>query len=199
MQLPESWTERLPFLESLEEDWQRVPRGALVIWIIFYAYFLIGYASNWELPRLIDLVFVPVHEGGHVIFGWFGQFLAVAGGTITQLAAPFLLGTYFAFRRQPQGVAFCFFFFFQQFIPIAAYMSDARAMALPLLSLGGGDDVIHDWNFMLTKLGLLAHDTQLASATRIIGWLGMFAVVIWFLIKGLKSWQAKDPNRSLAF
>lgn len=185
MWLPESWTERLPLLGALEEDWQPVRRAALTAWLIFYAFVFYELMSDGAFPKFMNLVFVPVHEGGHLLFGWFGQFIAVAGGTFLQLAAPAMLATYFAFRRQPQGVTFCTFFFFQQFSPIATYMADARAQELPLLTVGSGDDVIHDWNYLFGKLGLLAHDTQIASAMRVVGWLGMLATVAWFVRRGL--------------
>jgi hypothetical protein len=187
MRLPESWTERLPFLESLEEDWHPIPRIALWVWIGFYAAFFWGLAAGWNFPHLMDLVFVPVHEGGHLLFRWFGEFISVAGGTFLQLAAPFALAVYFVFRRQAQGVAFCLFFLFEQFLPIATYMADARAQELPLLTVGDSDDVIHDWNYLLGKLGLLAHDTQIASVVRVVGWLGMIATVFWLIRKGWKS------------
>lgn len=191
MLLPESWTERLPFLGALEDDWQPVPRVALIAWLIFYAFVFYELISGGEFPKYMDLVFVPVHEGGHLLFAWFGQFIAVAGGTFLQLAAPAMLAIYFAFRRQPQGVTFCMFFFFQQFSPIATYMADARAQELPLLTVGSGDDVIHDWNYLFGKMGLLAHDTQIASAVRVIGWLGMLATVAWFVRRGLA--QTEKP------
>jgi hypothetical protein len=191
--LPESWTERLPFLSALEDDWQPVPRYALIGWSIFYAFVLYELLSGGDFPKYMDGVFVPVHEGGHIIFGWFGQFIAVAGGTFLQLAAPAMLAIYFAFRRQPQGVTFCMFFFFEQFGPIATYMADARAQELPLLTVGSGDDVIHDWNYLFGKLGVLAHDTQIASAMRVIGWLGMLAIVAWFVWRGLT--QTAPPAR----
>jgi hypothetical protein len=184
MRLPESWTERLPFLESLEEDWRPIPRIVLWIWIVFYAACLWGLAAGWEFPRMIDLVFIPVHEGGHLLFRWFGEFISVAGGTFLQLAAPFALAVYFAFRRQAQAAAFCLFFFFEQFLPIATYMADARAQELPLLTVGDADYVIHDWNYLFGKLGLLAHDTQIATAMRVAGWLGMIATVVWLVRKG---------------
>ena len=193
MLLPESWTERLPFLGALEDDWQRVPRVALIAWSIFYAFVLYELMSGGEFPKYMDLVFIPVHEGGHLVFGWFGQFIAVAGGTFLQLAAPAMLAIYFAFRRQPQGVTFCMFFLFEQFGPIATYMADARAQDLPLLTVGSGDDVIHDWNYLFGKLGVLAHDTQIASAMRVIGWLGMLATIAWFVWRGMA--QSAPPAR----
>jgi hypothetical protein len=191
--LPESWTERLPFLSALEDDWQPVPRYALIGWSIFYAFVLYELMSGGDFPKYMDGVFVPVHEGGHLIFGWLGEFIAVAGGTFLQLAAPAMLAIYFAFRRQPQGVTFCIFFFFEQFGPIATYMADARAQELPLLTVGSGDNVIHDWNYLFGKLGVLAHDTQIASAMRVIGWLGMLGIVAWFVWRGLH--QTAPPAR----
>jgi hypothetical protein len=191
--LPESWTERLPFLNALEDDWQPVPRYALIGWSIFYAFVLYELMSGGDFPKYMNGVFVPVHEGGHLIFGWFGEFIAVAGGTFLQLAAPAMLAIYFAFRRQPQGVTFCMFFFFEQFGPIATYMADARAQDLPLLTVGSGDNVIHDWNYLFGKLGLLAHDTQIASAMRVIGWLGMLGIVAWFVWRGMT--QTAPPAR----
>ncbi len=191
--LPESWTERLPFLSALEDDWQPVPRYALIGWSIFYAFVLYELMSGGDFPKYMDGVFVPVHEGGHLIFGWFGEFIAVAGGTFLQLAAPAMLAIYFAFRRQPQGVTFCIFFFFEQFGPIATYMADARAQELPLLTVGSGDNVIHDWNYLFGKLGVLAHDTQIASAMRVIGWLGMLGIVAWLVWRGLH--QTAPPAR----
>jgi hypothetical protein len=191
--LPESWTERLPFLGALEDDWQPVPRYALTGWSIFYAFVLYELMSGGNFPKYMDLVFIPVHEGGHIIFGWFGEFISVAGGTFLQLAAPAMLAIYFVFRRQPQGVTFCMFFFFEQFGPIATYMADARARELPLLTVGSGDDVIHDWNYLFGKLGVLAHDTQIASTMRVIGWLGMLGIVAWFVWRGLN--QTAPPAR----
>jgi hypothetical protein len=190
VQLPESWTERLPILERLEEDWQPVPRWALILAVAFYAIILLDVGRGGDL---FGLVFLPVHEGGHLLFGWFaalfpvstGEFIMVAGGTAMQLGAPVMLAIYFAFRRQALGVAFCIFFFCQQFLPIAIYMADARSMELPLVTVGDTDNVVHDWNYLFGKLHLLDHDTQIASLMRIIGWIGMLATVAWLLRRGL--------------
>jgi hypothetical protein len=181
MRLPESLTDRLPFLEALEEPWDPIPKAALGAWLIFYSLFLFQVARGQGLLLLMDGVFVPIHEGGHLLFRMLGEFMMVAGGTILQLLVPVLLASYFILHRQAQGVAFCLFFMFEQFLPIATYMADARAQELPLLSIGGGEDVIHDWNYLFDKLGLLDHDIQIAGFVRFIGWLGMIGVVVWLL------------------
>jgi hypothetical protein len=185
MRFPESWTERLPVLEELEEDWEPVPRAALVAWIIFYALFLYQAARGTGILLLMDGVFVPIHEGGHLLFRWGGEFIGIAGGTFLQLFVPFALAVYFLFRRQSQGVAFCLFFFFEQFLPIATYMADARAMDLPLLTVGDTEYVIHDWNYLFGKLGVLQHDIHIATFVRMVGWLGMIAVFVWLIWRGV--------------
>ncbi|MGA7919844.1 MAG: hypothetical protein WCA38_09235 [Candidatus Acidiferrales bacterium] len=183
--IPDSWIERFPVLEELEQNWEPVPRAALALWVAFYSLFVYQCARGSGVLLLMDGVFVPIHEGGHLLFRWAGEFVSVAGGTFLQLFVPFALAVYFFFRRQSQGVAFCLFFFFEQFLPIATYMADARAQDLPLTTVGDSDDVIHDWNYMFGKFGLLPRDIEIASAVRFIGWLGMIAVAIWLIWRGL--------------
>ena len=45
--------------------------------------------------------------------------------------------------------------------------------------------MIHDWNYLFGKLGFWNMTSQIASAVRFIGWLGMIAVVIWLIWRGL--------------
>ncbi|HVA18078.1 MAG TPA: hypothetical protein VMV59_10255 [Candidatus Dormibacteraeota bacterium] len=183
MDLPDTITDRLPFLDALENDWQPVARWALVAWLIFYLLFLYQALRGHGPLLMIDVVIIPIHEGGHLLFRWFGQWLAIAGGTFLQLFAPFALTVYFVFQRHVTGTAFCAFFFFEQFLPIATYMADARAQALPLLTVGDGSYVIHDWNYLFSSFGVLNHDTQIATTVRALGWLGMCATVAWLIYR----------------
>lgn len=194
MNVPESVADRFPFLEALEEVWEPIPRAALVGWVAFYLLFLYQTARGHGLLLLIDGVFIPIHEGGHLLFRMFGEFIMVAGGTALQLLVPFWLALYFFFRRQPQGVAFCLFFLFEQFLPISTYMADARAQDLPLLTVGDAEYVIHDWAYLFGKLGLLEHDTQIASAVRAMGWLGMIGVLIWLVWRGVNDVPQTKPR-----
>jgi hypothetical protein len=195
VKLPDSLTERLPFLESLTEDWDPVPRILWGVWLVFYALFLYQAARRHGPLLMMDVVFVPIHEGGHLLFRFFGEFISVAGGTLLQLLVPLLLATYFVFRRQVQGVAFCLFFFFEQFLPIATYMADARAQDLPLLTVGDAEDVIHDWNYLFGKLGVLDHDAQIAHSTRFVGWIGMLTVVGWLFWRGISDMRSPGSAR----
>jgi hypothetical protein len=50
--------------------------------------------------------------------------------------------------------------FAESMMNVSVYVSDARAMALPLL---GGNKVIHDWNYLLGELNLLEYDIIFGS------------------------------------
>jgi hypothetical protein len=177
------------FLDTLDEGWQPVSKPRLIGWLIFYGVFLLYALSNKTGFLFIDLVFVPIHEGGHLLFSWFGETLAVMGGTILQLFVPLAIAVYFVFERQLPGAAFAAFFFFENFLNISTYMADARRRELPLITVGDGEGVIHDWFFMFSKVGLLERDTAIAAVVRMLGWMGMFGVVVFLW------WKAKAPSR----
>lgn len=187
MRVPDTWVERFPFLEPLEEGWQRVPLAALIVASAFYGLFLLQAAVGSGPLLMMDLVFIPIHEGGHLLFRFFGEFLAVAGGTLLQLGVPLMLATFFIFQRQVMGTTFCLFFFFEQLLPISVYMADARAQELQLITVGDSDDVIHDWNYLFGRFGVLDHDTQIAHVVRVLGWLGMIATVGWMVWRSVQS------------
>ncbi len=182
----EPWWRRLEFLDPLCEPWQPVSKIALIAWLIFYALFLI-YAARAQGPGLfIDMVFLPIHEGGHVLFSYLGsQTLMVMGGTILQLFVPLAIAAYFAFQRHVTGTAFAAFFFFENFLDIGTYMADSRAQALDYVNVGGGEG-IHDWGFLFAKFGLINSDITIGHSTRALGWLGMLAVVAWLAWRGTR-------------
>src|SRR5215470_16688298 len=169
----------------LETEWQPVPRWALVAWALFYALFL-GYVFHSHGGFLfIDLANLVVHEGGHLLFGWFGPTLGLWGGTLLQWLVPLLLAAYFFTQRQLFGFAFASFFFFENWLYTATYMADARAMALPLVTTGDPDFVEHDWHTIFSNLGILQYDTTIAGVVRVLGWCGMVGVVVWLAWRGL--------------
>ena len=180
------------FLEAVanwsnaSQPWRPVSRPALAAWLIFYAMFLL-YAFHMHGAFLfIDLANLVVHEGGHLLFGWFGPTLMIWGGTLLQWAVPFTLAMYYFTQRQTTAFAFCLFFFFENWLYTATYMADARAMVLPLVTAGDSDFVEHDWHTIFTNLGVLQYDTTIAGVIRTLGWVGMLATVAWIVRQALK-------------
>jgi hypothetical protein len=187
MRVPDAIVDRMPQLGVLTDEWEPVSRGAAIAWIVFYAVMLVSVATSGVLSQLMDLVFVPIHEGGHLLFRFFGEWIYVAGGTFLQLFVPLALAVYFAFRRQVPGTAFCAFFFFEQFLPVAVYMADSRCQCLTYVTVGDSDTVIHDWFYLFSSVGVLEHDTQIAAVVRGLGWIGMLATVGWFAVRALRT------------
>lgn len=161
------------------EDWRPISRWSIAAWLAFYVLFLI-YAFNMHGGYLfIDSANLVVHEGGHLLFRWFGPTLCLWGGTILQWLVPLLLAAYFFRERQLAAFVFCLFFFFENWLYTATYMADARAMVLPLVTTGDPDYVEHDWNTIFTSLGVLPYDARIAAVVRFLGWCGMLASVAW--------------------
>ena len=130
-------------------------------------------------PRFLDRVDLVIHEAGHMFFRWFGEFLQVLGGTMGQLFVPAAFTVYFHLRREFFSSAVTFFWCGQNLFNISVYVKDAQAMALPLVSVGGGEDTIHDWNYLLTTFGLLRWDQAIGNLVYILG-IGVIIVsVVW--------------------
>jgi hypothetical protein len=113
-------------LSGAREAWRPISRWAVGAWLAFYLLFLV-YAFQMHGGYLfIDSANLVVHEGGHLLFGWFGSTLGLWGGTILQWMVPLLLAAYFFHQRQPASFVFCAFFFFENWLYTATYMADAR-------------------------------------------------------------------------
>lgn len=167
------------FRAVVEAEWQPTSRWVLSAWTTFYVIFLVYAFHNHGRFLFIDSANLIVHEGGHLLFGWFGPTLGIWGGTLLQWLVPLLLAVYFFAQRQVQGLAFAMFFFFENWLYTAIYMADARAMALPLVTTGDSDFVEHDWHTIFSSLGVLQYDRQIASIVSFLGWCGMIAVCAW--------------------
>jgi hypothetical protein len=182
-----------------ERGWQPVSRSALAAWLLFYILFMAYAFSKHGEFLFIDLANLVVHEGGHLLFGWFGQTIGLWGGTILQWMVPFLLATYFFVQRQTAAFVFSSFFFFENWLYTATYMADARSMILPLVTVGDPDFAEHDWNTIFTRLGVLQHDTTIAGAVRLLGWCGMLGIVAWLVWQSLQKREEKSGNLSPSF
>jgi len=92
-------------------------------------------------------------------------------------------------KGQPIGVAAAVIWFFENWLNIARYLSDARAMELPLV--GGGD---HDWNTILGRWGLLAYDLRIAQIIRFLAASGICIASLWVL---WRAWHDRAVKSSI--
>lgn len=138
------------------------------------AFLLLVFLSEPGFVFIVDHANLLFHEAGHPIIGIFSTRLETYGGTIGQLVFPIALAVSFWRKGQTLSFAGAIIWFFENWLNIARYMADAREQVLPLV--GGGD---HDWANIFGRWRILAHDTQIAQAVRILGWTGMIIPCTW--------------------
>jgi len=174
--------------ERPEQEWRRLSLAALAGWLAFYALFLLHAATSKTGFLILDNVNLMIHEAGHLFFSFFGgETITILGGTLGELIVPLLLGLYFWWRRHTAAVAFCSFWFFENFLYIGTYMMDVTLGRLQLI--GSGE---HDWEILFTKWGLVGRDLAVGAMTRRLGWLGMLATVGWLI------WMARRTAATAA-
>ncbi len=150
-----------------------------------------GIVCAKDLPEtgMLDRVNLVAHEAGHLLFSYLGEFLMVIGGTIGQLFVPVAFTVYFFLRKQMFSSAVTFFWTGQNFFGISVYIKDAQAMDLPLVSVGGGEDTIHDWNYILSKLGVLHCDHALGNMAF---WTGVIIIALSIVWAVYHSFEARE-------
>ena len=158
----------------------RWARAALVfglaIWTIQFARTPLSPDAMESFLHLPDLVF---HEAGHIIFSPFGEFMTVLGGSLLQVLIPIIAGVAFFRQEQPFNVAIMAWWAGQNLVDLAPYIADARSLSLVLLGGHTGAEVEgHDWEFILTQLGIAHRDQGIGTATHAIGILVMIGALV---------------------
>ena len=153
-------------------------KARLAVAIVAGAYFLwaAAHPDHW---RLIDGVNLVIHEAGHLFFRPLGEFMMIAGGSLFQVIVPSVFAGYFYFNRKYFSCALVLFWVGESLLNVSVYAADSVQMQLPLL---GGNDSIHDWNYMLDRLELLNQTAKIAFAIRAAGTLIILAAIIWAIV-----------------
>jgi hypothetical protein len=142
--------------------------------------------GDWHFLDNLNLI---IHEAGHVIFSFFGEFLHILGGSLWQVLLPCLFVIYFYKQQQYFSASLVLFWVGQNLINVSVYASDALAMQLPLL---GGDGVMHDWHALLNMTGLLRYTYTIGTS---IYALGVFIIICAIFFSITSSFQ-QSASRS---
>jgi len=130
-----------------------------------------------EYGTIFGGITLAVHEAGHIVFGPFGELLAVMGGSITQLAIPLIVALLFLRQREYFGISVALAWLSMSSCNLAAYIGDARSQDLPLVSMGSGDP-IHDWHYILGHFGLLGQDHAVARLARFVSLVSLLLAIV---------------------
>ena len=159
----------------------RVP---LLLWLGWTGWHHLTDPDYWSI---FSGIIFGSHEFGHLFFGFMGQFMGVAGGSLMQLLVPIGAGALLLAQRDYFGAsaAGCWLSF--SLSNLAVYVGDAVAQELPLVSFSP-DGGVHDWFYLLDHFNALGYDLRLALIIRRISLLVLAASFLsgaWWVLRAI--------------
>jgi hypothetical protein len=180
--------------------------GAKIIFSLLLFYILYQIAiQKAQFIIFLDPINIITHEGSHALvlpgeFLPFGKtfflFVEVAAGSVGQVVAPLLIALYFYKKSRWFSSLFGLFWAGESLSMNHFYLADARCQCLPVtISLDPSGGGIHDWNYMLSHLGLLNWDQQLATLENGTGIVIMVIAVVLMILNIYKTLAEKLISR----
>jgi hypothetical protein len=188
---------------------KRVTLGIFVAFLLLFPHYAPGEPGYEQDGSLLQMIFTLyffvanqtlgiVHEGGHGVCYILPcpEFLTMANGTIFQLLFPGLIAYYYHRRGYLFAALIALFFVGFSLQYTAWYISTAHeGLILPAHKSFLGVDAIHDFNYMLSAMGLLAYESLIAGLTRFIAYLIMLAAVIGMFFEAFSNKNKKSVKR----
>ena len=152
------------------------PNYPKLIFACVLAVYFLWIAYDPMLGSFLDMVDLPIHETGHLLFRPFGEFMMVAGGSLFQVIVPAVFVGYFYWHEKYYSAAIVLFWVGQSILNVFIYAADAVVMQLVLTSgLTCSEGSFHDWNYLLTTTGLIGATKTVAGVIRLCGTLAIIA------------------------
>lgn len=165
--------------------------------LLFLAWDGARHLQDPEAGGLFAGITFGVHEFGHLLFAFFGEFMAVLGGSLNQLLLPVATAVLFWHYRDYFGIGVAGLWLGSSMLDLARYVADARVQELDLV--GFGEDPQHDWSFLLSRMHALPYDTRIAGALRGLALLVLLLSLgfgVWVLLQMAVRRPAASPTVS---
>ena len=162
---PRGW---IGYLLEESGDWARGKSWLVRLPLLAYlAYALIRYSFDDDYASWFAALSLGIHELGHLLFGFAPFFVTALAGSAVEVIVP-ILGMVM-FLRQPDyfgiSVLGCWLSF--NLFGIARYIADSRDQFGVYVTVGGGD-AQHDWEYILSSLGLLEQDRAIGFLVKLL-------------------------------
>lgn len=173
--------------------------GRIILYVVLIIYGLkfifTSMENSYAVMPFMHLVNLPFHEAGHIIFMPFGRFIMFLGGTLGQLLMPLIcMGGLLITTRNTFGASASLWWLGENFMDIAPYINDARALRLILIGGVTGREVDgHDWQNILGTLGCLQYDHLISHISYTVGIVLLMVSLLWggYILY----WQWKNVDR----
>lgn len=141
----------------------------LTVFSIYAIFKIFAQEEIWWNPlRFLDL---GIHELGHWLTMGLGVSVSVVMGTLAQWSLPVIVILAFLKQREYFGICFCFSWLGLSIFHSSNYCASADTSPLVVGHIGNSE-MLHDWYFMLDKIGWLDYSLQ-------------FGKCLWFLSAGV--------------
>ena len=123
-----------------------------------------------------------IHESGHGVCYILScpEFMMVLNGTVFQVLFPAGIAYYYKKKGNLFAMYIALFFVGFSLHYTAWYISTAHeGLILPAHKSFLGVDAYHDFNYMLSAMGLLAYESLIAGLTRFVAYVIMIIAVLW--------------------
>jgi len=170
-----------------------VGRGLVFLLLLWWGWRFITtpLETNYTGESFLHLINLPFHEAGHLLFMPFGRFMMFLGGTLGQILMPIICLAMFLLKtRDPFGASVALWWTAENFMDVAPYINDARALDLMLLGgVTGKETDGHDWENILGMLGWLPYDHRIAHLSYDLGIALMLASFAWGVVLLLRHYH----------
>jgi hypothetical protein len=171
------------------------PNIPKLIFSILVSLYTLWLAYDPMQGSFLDIVDLPIHETGHLLFRPLGEYMMVAGGSLFQVIVPAIFVGYFVWQRSFYSAAIVLLWVGQSILNVWVYASDAVVMQLVLISGStGAEGSFHDWNYLLTATGLL---DSVKGVAKVIRFAGTLTIIIASIAAVYFSFREPEPNEEL--
>ncbi len=147
--------------------------------LLYFSFVFVNHLQDPMYQSWFKAINLGIHELGHLVFRPFGEFVMILGGTFWQCMVPVISFFMFYKQRDYFALAVSFCWLSTNYYDVATYIGDARARDLPLVSPFGVGPITHDWQYMLSRLGMLELDTSIATFVRLLAAVSMLVGLGW--------------------
>lgn len=164
----------------------------VLIILIYLSWYL---ATDYQTPHgrhdmpflvwVIDTLDLFMHEGGHGIFKIFGQFMYFLGGSLIQVIIPVAAVIVFLKTSGLRSLIGTLYWLGHNLINISIYVGDAPKQQLTLISR----HAIHDWRWILGRMGMLDSAGDFAAVISFFGVLALIGAVgvgVYFIVHDVR-------------
>ncbi len=197
--------------QTITDNAKKLTLIIFVLFLLLFPYYAPWSGAYEQNPSLLHQIFTLyffianqtlgiIHEGGHGVCYILPcpEFFMVLNGTVFQLLFPAGIAYYYKKQKNHFAMYIALFFVGFSLHYTAWYISTAHeGLILPADKSFLGVDAYHDFNYLLSAMGLMQYESLIAGLTRLAAYLLMIVSVIGMFFGAFTNKKGKREKRIL--